>query len=227
MSMYWNEDKTEEEFVIPDDVVDLAFDIQCQTLPVDHAYALYQAIHAVLPWFGEEPDTALHLIHVADSGNGWERPSGADDLLYLSRRTKLTLRLPKHRVENAQSLMGQTLDVAGHAMTVGKSKVLLLSNNPTLYARYVAAPEGQDEAQFIAEAAREMQAMGVRFKKILAGKQFHLRIPGGKVFVRSLMVADLSPADAVTLQVHGVGAHRELGCGVFIPHKSIKKVNVE
>ena len=34
------------------DIVDAVFAISCRSLPVDHAYALSQAIQAVLPWIG-------------------------------------------------------------------------------------------------------------------------------------------------------------------------------
>ena len=116
--MYWQEEKEEKVTQVPDNVVDLAFSIDCRAVPVDHAYALSSAIRKVLPWFDDEHGAALHLIHVADSGNGWEKPSGADDLMYLSRRTRLTLRLAKEQVENARALSGQTLDVAGHMLKV-------------------------------------------------------------------------------------------------------------
>lgn len=223
--MFWQEEaEHDEKFVTPDNVIDLAFSIDCQSLPVEHAHSLSQAIRSVLPWFGPEEGVGLHLIHGADSGNGWERPSGAADVLYLSRRAKLTLRLPSHRVENARLLTGHTLDIAGSPMRVGEAKVVRLSTNATLYARYVVAPVGQEEEQFIAEAVRAMREMGLQFKKVLAGKQQTLQLPNGPLYVRSLMVADLSQADAVTLQEQGVGPQRELGCGVFIAHKSINKV---
>ncbi len=225
--MYWQEDIQNKAYTVPDDVVDLAFSIDCRTLPVDHAYPLAMAVRRALPWFGDDPCDGLHLIHVADSGNGWERPSGADDLLYLSRRTPLVLRLARDRVENARALTGQTLDVAGHAMAVGEARVVRLSPAATLYSRYIATPEGQDEEQFVAEAVQQMRAMGLRFKKVLAGIPHHLEMPDGPIFVRSLMVADLPPEDAVTLQQRGLGPHRALGCGLFIAHKSINKVNAE
>ncbi|PKM45262.1 MAG: type I-MYXAN CRISPR-associated protein Cas6/Cmx6 [Gammaproteobacteria bacterium HGW-Gammaproteobacteria-1] len=225
--MYWQEDIQNKAYTVPDDVVDLAFSIDCRTLPVDHAYPLAMAVRRALPWFGDEPSDGLHLIHVADSGNGWERPSGAADLLYLSRRTPLVLRLARDRVENARALTGQTLDIAGNAMVVGEARVVHLSPAATLYSRYIAAPEGQDEEQFVAEAVQEMRAMGLRFKKVLAGIPHHFETPEGPIFVRSLMVADLPPEDAVTLQQRGLGPHRALGCGLFIAHKSINKVNSE
>jgi CRISPR-associated protein Cas6 len=225
--MFWQEDIQKEFFTVPDNVVDVAFHIDCRTLPVDHAHALSSAVRRALPWFGDDPSDGLHLIHVADSGNGWERPSDAAALLYLSRRTPLVLRLARHRVENARALSGQTLDVAGHPMTVGEAKIVPLSPVSTLYARYIVVPDGQDEGQFVAAAVQQMQALGLHFKKVLAGMQHHFDTPDGPVFVRSLMVADLPPQDAVTLQERGLGPRRSLGCGLFIAHKSINKVNME
>lgn len=225
--MFWQEDVPKEFFTVPDNVVDVSFRIDCRTLPVDHAYALSSAVRRALPWFGDDPADGLHLIHVADSGNGWERPSHALALLHLSKRTRLVLRLARDRVENARALSGQTLDVDGNAMTVGEAKVVPLSPAATMYARYVVVPEGQEEEQFIAAAVEEMRAMGLHFTKVLAGKQHHFSTPEGLLHVRSLMVADLPPPDAVTLQERGLGPQRSLGCGLFIEHKSIKKVNSE
>jgi hypothetical protein len=43
------------------------------------------------------------------------------------------------------------------------------------------------------------------------------------LLTRSLLVADLSFDDAVTLQQRGVGekAYKKLGCGLFIAHKTV------
>jgi len=111
--MYWQESQQEEAPRVPDDVVDVAYVIRCQSLPVEHAYALWHAVSQVLPWIPEEEGAGVHSVHVADSGNGWMRPERPDELLYLSRRTRLVIRVPKHRIEDARRLHGRTLDVAG------------------------------------------------------------------------------------------------------------------
>ena len=41
-----------------------------------------------LPWMVDEPQAGIHLIHGAESGNGWIRPQEPDALLILSRRTR-------------------------------------------------------------------------------------------------------------------------------------------
>jgi hypothetical protein len=61
--VYWSEDNdSKKEFVIPDDVVDITFKLECKTLPLDHAQALSDAITSALPWFVQEQLTGLHLI---------------------------------------------------------------------------------------------------------------------------------------------------------------------
>ena len=62
--MFWQEEKkSDERHVVPNDVVDVAYGIACRSLPVDHAYALFEALHAVLPWLenrtgrGRAPDS--------------------------------------------------------------------------------------------------------------------------------------------------------------------------
>ncbi len=223
MSIYWREDEDREEYVVPDDIVDVVFDMRCRALPVDHADALYRAISDALPWFDEEEASGLHLIHGAESGNGWERPDDGDELLYLSRRTKLTLRLPKERVEDAGSLSGQTLRVAGYDLTLGRPKQRLLSTHSALHARYVVSDQAEEEEEFLERNVEELKNAGIRFKKILCGKLHGFRTADGEVITRSLFVADLSREDAVRLQKQGVGPGRKRGFGVFIPHKTVTK----
>ncbi|MCW8839949.1 MAG: type I-MYXAN CRISPR-associated protein Cas6/Cmx6 [Gammaproteobacteria bacterium] len=224
--MFWQEENDDDttRFVVPDDVVDIQFSINCKSLPVDHAHALSSAIREVLPWFEQEEQAGLHLIHVADSGNGWERPEGEGEILYLSRRTKLTLRVPQQRVEPSKALSGRKLEVAGHDMEVGKASVRLLSTTTALYARYVVVPDPQQsENEFLATVVDELRQSGARFKKVLCGKENTLSTPTGPLVTRSLMVADLSLDDAIRLQEIGVGHHRykKMGCGLFIPHKTV------
>lgn len=218
--MYWDEETGEESFTVPEDIIDLQFRISCPTLPVDHAWTLAQAIQQHLPWFLQEPRAGLHLIHGAESGNGWERPEAQDALLYLSKRTPLILRLPTELADAAGELEGQTLDIAGHPMVIQGSRQKPLAMTRFLYARYIAADRDMPEEQFIAWAVDELKQMGLRFKKILCGKPHRLESPDGPIHTRSLMVAELSYEDAVTLQEQGLGPYRALGCGLFLPQKS-------
>lgn len=222
--MHWQiEEDDISQFVVPERVVDLLFTIDCKSLPVDHAYALSTAVQQALPWFADDDITAVHQIHGAQSGNGWERPEGEDDIIYLSRRTKLVLRLPVERIDDALALCGQELDVAGNPMKVLKGSKRLLEVTNSLYSRHVVAEDGEDEDAFMLRTVAELRDMGLKFKKVLCGKEHTLHSPGRTLTTRSLLVADLSFDDAITLQELGIGqkAYRKLGCGLFIPHKSV------
>ena len=219
--MFWQEDVDEAQFVVTDDVTDLLFKIKCHTLPVDHAWPLSEAIHAELPWFEREPQAGLHLIYGADSGNGWERPQAGDDLLYLSRRTRLVLRLPKHRVEDAKSLTGKTLQIQGSSMEIGDSHTRSLATTSTLYCRHLVTDTEMDEDEFMGHAVDTLRDMNIRFKKILCGKSRSFNTPDGELPTQSLMVAGLSLEDAITLQQLGLGPHRNRGFGLFVPHKTV------
>jgi len=222
--MYWADSGKPERYVVPDDVMDVVYQIDCRTLPVDHAWVLSQAILAVLPWLADEPGAGVHPLHVAESGNGWMRPEGPDALLHLSRRTKLTLRVPKHRLEQSAALSGTTLDIAGHRLTVQASSTRLLVPFSAVFARHVPVAAGQEEAAFIEQLVPAIQALGVTPRKLLCGREHVLATPRGPLATRSVMLADLPEPESVALQRHGLGPYRTLGCGLFIPHKDIKEV---
>ncbi|MBP6261054.1 MAG: type I-MYXAN CRISPR-associated protein Cas6/Cmx6 [Chromatiaceae bacterium] len=224
--MFWQEDPSEQTCEVTEDVVDILFAIDCKRLPVDHAHALSSAIIQALPWFGDEDDAGVHSIHVAGSQNGWERPTpGADSYLIVSRRTKLAIRLRQERLDDLiQGLRGRTLDVAGCPLIIGEAKLRPLSKETTLLARYVVSQDGDDEEAFLTRMARELYHLNIGVRKALCGKTTTLIIPGGGLQTRSLLLADLSPAESIRLQVTGLGPHRSMGCGLFIPHKGIDSV---
>jgi len=228
--MYWEDEKDENTpYVVPDEVVDLVYRINCRSLPLDHAHSFSTAIRDHLSWIDEEERAGIHLIHGAESGNGWIRPDDAsNELLHLSHRSRMTLRVPKHRIEDAHQLSGQTLDIDGHSLEVGKANVKLFSTLPTQFARYVVVPEGlehEDEEAFMAYAVEQLRELEIKVRKLLCGRAHAIRHPDGDLHTRSLMLADLEVEEAVTLQQRGIGEHRTMGCGLFIPHKGIRAVH--
>jgi len=222
--MLWQDDDPIIEENPPPICVDVAFSIDCSSLPFDHAYALSQAVQQVLLWFEEEIYAGLHLIRVAESGNGWQRPDTTT--LYLSHRTKLILRIPQHRLADVQVLTDQVLNIQGHRLRiVGKGVAKALLKMSVLFARRVIAEEMQTEDDFLRTAIDQLGKIGVNCRKALCGKTNYIKTPTVNLFTRSLMLADLSPEDSITLQQEGLGIGRKIGCGLFVPHKDIKTVS--
>ncbi len=225
--MFW-QDKSDDkkDFVAPDDIVDMLYAIECRYLPLDHAHALSQALLNALPWLAGEQRAGVHLIHVAESGNGWYRPEDPDnEVLVVSRRTRMALRLPKERLDDAKALTGLTLDVDGFSIRVGQAKTRPLSVLSTMFARYVQTTGlEQEEQEFLEWMVAGLKEKGIETKKMLCGKINKTKTPDGPVYSRSVMLADLEPKSAVRLQEQGVGPGRKMGFGLFLPHKSIRAV---
>jgi CRISPR-associated protein Cas6 len=222
--MHWeDESKRENEFIVPDDVVDLSFKLICKQLPTTHAYDLAQALYQALPWLKDEPEAGIHQIHGATSGNGWERPPDGE-LIHLSRRSRMHIRVPKQRIEAVQTLTGTSLDIAGHALEVGESTIKPLQPQATIFARYVIMPSGLDEDGFLDRVANELRQRGIRVRKMLCGIGHTVSTPVKDFETRSVMIADLDKQTSIDLQETGIGPGRHLGCGIFLPHKGIKPV---
>jgi len=225
--MFWQEDNCETSFQVLDDIVDVLFPVVCKRLPVDHAYALCAVLQQAAPWIAEDDSgVAVHTIYMAGSQNGWERPShGTDQHLIPSKRTKLTIRVPKQRAATLMAaLEGVTLDVSGCPLTIGPGKIRRLNTETTLLSRYVAGVPDDTEAGFLDWAAQALSDQGIRIRKALCGKTTLLTTPSGMLSTRSLMLSDMSPEESVRLQQRGLGPQRWMGCGIFIPHKGIGAV---
>ena len=221
--MFWNEDRDEKiEYQVPDRVQDVIFRIDCKSIPQEHAHALAEALQGVLPWLADEPEAGIHPLLGAESGNGWERPD--TEVLYLSRRQRLTLRLPKHRLQDIEALVGQTLDIDGHPLTVGRYTTRKLSDLPTLFAKGVITDPGQSETEFLEQVAEHLRDMNIRIRKMMCGKEGQIAVPDGTLHTRSLMLAELDREESVRLQEKGIGPGRQYGCGLFLPQKDIKPV---
>jgi CRISPR-associated protein Cas6 len=226
--MFWQEDDKPKTFQVPDDVVDLVFDIRCRELPVDHAHALWSALRRHLPELAEDDRLGVHSIHVAGSQNGWERPDPKlGQRLMLSRRTKLTLRVPKNRADRVeQALRGAELDIEGCTLTIGDSKRRLLSSQGTIFSRHVVLEEAEagDENAFLRRIVEHLRGRGIHVTKALCGRTVEIQGPDGSVLTRSVMIAGLGADESVRVQQEGIGPLRHMGCGIFIPHKGIAAV---
>ena len=219
--MLWQEDESKEDIVISEEIVDMVFSIDCRCLLLDHAYNLSQAICKALPWFEQEPLAGLHLIRGGESNHGWQRPDQPDSVIYLSRRTKLTLRLPQNCVDKAQALCGMTFDIGGYPLRVKSAKVKNLEKIETLLARHIITKPEISEETFVNNMVIELTKYGVNCRKAVCGKTDNIKTPTGNLFTRSLMLTDLEVQDSIIIQQQGLGVGRLMGCGLFVAHKGI------
>ena len=223
--MFWSEDKeSEEEFQVSDDVFDLVFKLRGSNLDIDHAFALSEALQSHL-----KSDTCnkigVHGVHMAGSGNGWNRPEQIDAMLPLSRRARLAIRVHRDDSDEVGRITNQTLHIGSQQVAVGESAVRKLSTIGTLYARAVCCDPEQSEADFLAQVAGLLNQMNIKVSKMICGKSGAIRTADETIFTRALMVADLGPEESVTLQQRGLGEGRVLGCGLFVPHRGIDPVH--
>ncbi len=227
--MLWQEPQNQTPFFVSDDVIDISFQINCTQLPLDHAYDLRQAIRTVLPWLENDCDTiGIHSIHVASSGNGWNRPdTNSSEILQLSRRTRLYIRAPSARYDDICRLSGKDLDIGGYPMQINGARKRLLTPSRTIFSRSVVGEDITDESQFSNWVVDQLQKNDITPRKLLCGLAHCIATPGENFQARSLLIADLKPEQSIKLQESGIGPGRSLGAGLFLAHKSLDPVGAE
>ena len=193
--------------------VDMVFNVRGNSIPRDHGFMLWRELRACLPWLDAEVHAGIHSIRGAPANDG---------MLLLTQRTKLVLRLPLARVADAQSLRGQQLDLDGYVLQIGASRQRPLLAFATLYSQLVCTGS-DDEPQFLKDIAAQLGHLNVTCQ-FICGRRRALRAGQTEVRGHSLMLHDLKPEQSTLLQQVGLGAHRKLGCGIFVPHKSIAAV---
>lgn len=222
--MYWQDDKdAAESFRVPDDVVDIVFKISGSRLVVDHAQSLAHAICERLPE-SSHGRIGIHRIRVGASGNGWNSPNEAGEIMQLSRRARLVMRIHKSVHQQVLRLCDTQLEIEGEHLKLGASSVRKLSSITTLFSHSIVCDEAQAESDFLDDMASALEAMNVKVKKMICGTTHTIRSDQGLIFTRALMVAELTPEESVELQQRGIGPGRLIGCGLFLPHKGIDPV---
>lgn len=196
-------------------MVDVVFSLEDGTVGDDHVYALALAVRRALPWFDDEPEAGILPLSGLARGN--------DGMSFVGRRSRLALRLPIHRVASADSLAGARLDLDGAALTLGVSSVRpLFPARGVVYSHFVSVG-ADDEVAFLERCTSLLAERGLK-PQLVTGKARELRTGEGMVRGFSLMLHGMGAADSLAVQEAGLGAHRSLGCGLFIPHKSVVAV---
>lgn len=198
---------------VTDMSVDVAFALEGLDLPRDHAQTLQQVLCQTVPWLGTAKFAGIHPVKLVP---------GVAAVAMISRRTRLLIRVDSERAHDLMMASGQHLDIQGHAVRLGAAQRRELQPHSTLYAYRVAA-DSADEVAFMATMARELADLGVGGERV-CGKRQRMLVSGKAIDTFSLMLHALAPAHSLRLQRCGLGPHRLLGCGIFVPHKSAAAV---
>jgi CRISPR-associated protein Cas6 len=192
-------------------VVDVVFALVGEALPRDHAQPLAAALLRHLPWLA---DAGVHRINVV---------AGTGEPALLSHRARLTIRIGRERAPEVAALEGRVLDVGGFTLRLGESVQRELLAHSTVYAQVVTNASA-DELHFLQGVERELNALGVTGRAICGRRRAWRDETGTERVGYSVLVDRLSADDSLLVQQHGLGTHRHLGCGVFVPHRSAAAV---
>lgn len=196
-------------------VVDVSFEVRCERLPRDYGYALFRALADTLDWLEEDALAGVHPLHGTASADGG---------LFLGRRARLMLRLGAERAEQALGLAGRRLDL-GSGFEIGPGRLRELMPHATVHSHFVSTGTA-DEAEFLERAAAELRAAGLP-GRMISGKAHAMATPAGEMRGFSLLLHGLTPSQSLAVQARGLGLGRKLGCGIFVPHKSVIAVGAD
>ncbi|MCG6943678.1 MAG: type I-MYXAN CRISPR-associated protein Cas6/Cmx6 [Thiohalocapsa sp.] len=206
--------------------IEAAFLLHGAHLPANHRAALYAAL-CELPdlgtWLADADEIAIAPIA------GRAQPNG---LLALTTESRLLLRLPADELPRVLGLAGHPLMVGAHGLDIGQPLIQLTRPATTLHSNLVvfddcskpetaaSAPAASAAAEaadaFITEVDRQLAALEIAAEPILGGAG-NLHLPQRALSGFALTITGLAPDDSIHLQEAGLGDHRKLGCGVFLP----------
>lgn len=192
------------------DMVDIAFDFSAQALPAGFEWPLYLAVAELAPWIADSPHAGVHPLRgsrLADGG------------LLVARRAKLTVRMPRDRACSASVLEGATLALGRASARVGQGTFRKFRPSPTLYSPRVVLGADQEDA-FCAGVESALDRLAIR-RSFLCGRRVEVMFDGRAHAAFSVAVHGLDEAQSLLLQAAGLGAGRSVGCGLFVPHKTI------
>jgi CRISPR-associated protein Cas6 len=187
-------------------IVDLAFPIQEEQIPVDHGYALYAALSQIQTSLHRAPWLGIHPVKGMALGANLRLPPGS----------KLRLRLPVDRVGDALPLVGQNLAIGDFRIRLGAPQLTPLRPGVTLYSRLVTIKGFMEPGPFRVAIQRQLDVLGAKCTTSL-GPRRTLRIKDRVIVGYAVWLSELSAEESVDVQERGLGGRRHMGCGVFAP----------
>jgi CRISPR-associated protein Cas6 len=188
--------------------IEISFDLHGESIPADYPHKLWEALLRIAPALADSDDVGVIPLR---------GPNNSGELL-LPKRAKLALRLPLAMLDAAQAMSGQALQIGAGTLRLGQGKTREIQPYSTLHAHLVAGPS--DEAAFMEMVHAALAALDVS-SKLICGRHHSLNTDREVISGFSLVIHDLTPEDSLRVQYTGMGTGRNLGCGIFMPHKVI------
>jgi CRISPR-associated protein Cas6 len=185
-------------------------------IAADHGYALYGAVSRLLEdKVHSENAIGVHPIRGRQVGNRQ---------LMLMPWSTLTLRVADDQIAAMLPLAGHALRIGNASVRVGVPTVRALVPVTALRSRLVnikvanIRPEATTEEQFAGAVRRQLNALGIsEAASLTVGKRRTMRVKERELVGYEVLVEGLTAAESITLQEHGIGGKRHMGCGVFVP----------
>ena len=199
--------------------LDLVFPLKGKLLPIDNGYLIYSALSRLCPNIHKSNNIAIHPI--AGKPNRYKQ-------LKLTQRSQIKIRIPLEQIPHIyQFLVEQTFKIGESQFHIGIPEYKALTPASSLYSRLVIIRPHRKPQNFIEAAQRQLKALGVIGRINLLQKsdgqlqcrQLTMRKKEGTfpLIGYGVEVSDLSEADSIKLQQHGIGGKRNMMCGVFVP----------
>jgi CRISPR-associated protein Cas6 len=133
-------------------IIDLAFHLQGEEIPLDYGYALFSALCRIVPRLHGDLGVGVHPIR------GMRL---APRRLTLVPQSCLRLRLPSEEIAPYLALAGSRLDVEGSPLLVGIPRVEPLRPSACLCSRLVTIGRLTEPDAVLAGLRRHLSALGV------------------------------------------------------------------
>ncbi len=187
----------------------MVFDLESTTLPSTYPFALWKALLRHSPQLTTEKFVGILPLRATENKEG----------IFLTKRTKLVLRLPVAVAELiAASLSGSTLQLGFNSLPIGNYKSRAILPFPTLHGQLVMGDN--DEVLFMEDIKKQLSEMEIT-ANLICGKRHAINDEQQSIQGYSLVIHDLKPDASLQLQYAGLGGNRQFGCGIFIPYKVI------
>ncbi len=198
--------------------VDLSFSLTgTESIAADHGYALYGAISHLLPSAHQENGIGVHPIRGRQVGNRQ---------LMLMPWSVLTIRVSDDQIAAMLPLAGKAIRLGAVGVRIGVPTVRALVPATALRSRLVVIkvaniqPQSVTAEQFAAAVRRQLDEIAVSAEPVIAvGKRRTLRVKQRELVGYEVVVEGLTAAESISIQEHGLGGKRHMGCGVFAPLK--------